>query len=221
MAMSPPLRQGPPARPTRAPAGLVLLLLVAAGCEPAAGPPAPVLYRRGLVEINGRMDEPDWEDAGSLPLTDRGDYGDARLIWDADHLYLLVQCRRAERLSEESLILQVTGGRRLHFKFEPDGACWDLRAAAPSSAAGRPEVLRYAVDASEGGEWTVEARVPLLSFGAVGSEVTLHVTRLGACERADPARPCTPLRVEVVRRLSFRAAAEEAGPPEPHGEPLE
>jgi len=94
---------------TRTPVSLalVLLLVVVAACQtvPTAptgnpAPPYPCRFASGPIAVDGRLDEPAWqnaavidtfypyqpEDADSLSPTK------ARLLWDNDHLYLAVEC---------------------------------------------------------------------------------------------------------------------------------
>jgi len=189
---------------TKATAGLLLLAVVAAGgCAPPEPASLAVRYRRGPIEIDGSAGEAAWREASRVALSSAREYGWAQVLWDHEHLYLTATCRFADRIRQDSLILQVSGQRRVHFKFEPDGMCWDLRAAGPRPATFLPEILTYATTYTKQGQWTIEARVPLLAIGAVGSPVTLQLARIGVY--TDPAHEelLEPVRTEQSRRLAF------------------
>ncbi len=196
-----------------------LLVLLAAGALSAASgcirrPPAvyPVHFARGPVKIDGEIDEPDWQRARSLALGEAGVYGRARVMWDSRYLYAAVECPLADRITGDSLILGATGARRVHFKFEPDGNCWDLRSASPRSAVGLSGLLTYATYAHGKTKWTVEVRIPLTAFGAVGSPVTLHLARIGGYRPAAADADAEPVQSEHTRRLEFTYPAAEPRP---------
>ncbi len=182
-------------------AAVLLPLAAAGGCGDAAPATLPVPHAPGPIRIDGLADEPDWARAAEFALSRAGDHGRVRLLCDARHLYLTVACPGAARVSQDALILRVTGGRGVHLKFDPSGMCWDLRAAAPRPAMLRPELVNYATVVNRArGEWTIEAGVPFTAFAAAGHPVVLHLSRIGAYREGDD-RPAQPLQAQQDRRL--------------------
>ena len=162
-------------------------------------------YTAEPVAVDGEPTEPAWSDAAELLLPGEPPAGRAKLTWDARFLYAIVDCPQADRVTGDSLTLKVAGRRRLHVKFEPDGNCWNLNSARTPSAMNRPDLLEYATYIHEQASWSVEIRIPLTAIGAVGHPVVLHIARLGAYTRQDPAAPAEAIQAEGIRRLVFDA----------------
>ena len=201
-----------PAKLSFRPAPIAFALALAAGCAPPPPKPLPVRLANGPVRIDGAARESDWKKAPPVVMAGPREYGDARLLWDGQYLYLTATCALADRITRDSLILQIAGGgRRVLFKFEPNGACWDLRTAAPKSAVLADELIRYATRVNGKTQWAVEARIPLAAFGAIGNPVTLHLSRLGAYRPPGQGGPLEPVQSEQIRRLRFGYGAAPAG----------
>jgi hypothetical protein len=191
---------------------------------PAAlrGPALVVPHTRGPIKPDGELEEDDWPEAARTgPFLDEQGaparpYSDARFLWDADHLYLVLYAadddiRAAIKehdgpvWTDDAFKLEiqpdVAGAPVYSIDVSAAGVVTDARreGRGPRSLAwesglalgvDRDGTLNDASDEDE--EWVIEAALPLQSLGLAGAPGTRFTMAISRCDtpRAGGGRRC-------------------------------